>query len=169
MVPSYEAWQLTQLVRLATLEPARCGRAMQTLFHHDPGLFTELVVMALDQDQISRERAAELLGLSIPETEARLEAFRDRDLSPDRVVVADSINGQARLRDSRVYVWEIVREYRKLGSVQRLEDSFPVLTKAEIAAALKYAQAHPEAIETQIRRFEEVASRRQQFERLGSA
>jgi uncharacterized protein (DUF433 family) len=59
-----------------------------------------------------------------------------------------------------VAVWEIVREYRKIGSVERLERSFPSLTRGELAAALKYAEHNPEEIENRILRYEDVRHRR---------
>jgi uncharacterized protein (DUF433 family) len=66
----------------------------------------------------------------------------------------------ARLAEARIPIWEIVREFRKLGSVELLREAFPFLTPSELVAAMRYAEAHPSEIEAQIQQFESLIERR---------
>jgi len=151
-----EPWQLRQLERLAQFDPERVETVLNTVWHSYPGLLNELAILAVDQEALSVERCAELCGVDASEVEARLIAFRRRDSRAD-VVVEGNI---ARLRDGQVAVWEIVREFRKLGSVERLAETFPTLTHGQLAAAIKYAESHPEEVEDQIQRYERVLEKR---------
>jgi uncharacterized protein (DUF433 family) len=154
-----EPWQLAQLQRLSTLDPERVETMLNTLWNSYPGLYEELAVGAVDQDALGVEACAERIHVEADEVERQVVAFRTNAASrPEFMVVHDG--AVARLSEGRVAVWEVVREYRKLGSVERLAASFPSLTQRELAAALKYAEAHPEEIETQISRYEEVLSKR---------
>lgn len=152
-----EPWQLQQLQRLASMDPERVETILNTLWRQYDGLFAELAVLATDQEELSVERCAQLLGVSPEEVERRMLAFRVA-VRNERAVVHDGT--VARLHEGRIPVWEVVREYRKLGSVERLAESFPSLTQGELAAALKYAEANPEEIEGQIARYEEVLVKR---------
>jgi len=155
----FEPWQLRQLHRLAELDPERSETILNTLWNQFPGLFEDVIVMAVDQGEIGIDRAAEVAGVTAAEIEARLQVMRRQESLLDRMVTVDETN-VARLEDGKVAVWEIVRELRKLGSLERLESAFPSLHRTEIAAALKYAQSHPTEIEDQISRYEEAMSRR---------
>jgi uncharacterized protein (DUF433 family) len=152
-----QPWQIKQLQRLASMDPERVETMLNTLCRQYDGLFGELAILATDQEEISVERCAQILGLTQDEVESRLHAFR-MAIRTERAVVHDGT--VARLYEGRVPVWEVVREYRKLGSVERLSESFPSLTQGELAAALKYAEANPQEIEGQIARYEEVLVKR---------
>lgn len=153
-----EPWQFSQLKRLASFDPERAETAMNTIWNAFPGLFEEVCVSAVDQEHLTVARCAELLGLGEEEVMDRLHAFRSRPQTAVAVVRDD--RSVARLAEGHVAVWEIVREYRKLGSVERLVDSFTSLSRGELAAALKYAEQHPREIEEQIARYEEMLAKR---------
>lgn len=154
-----ESWQFTQLKRLSAFDAERVETTMNTLWNAYPGLFQEVCVSAVDQEQLTVARCAELLELSEARVEELLHAFRSRPPQPTAAVVRDE-RSVARLAEGQVAVWEIVREYRKLGNVERLVDSFTSLSRGELAAALKYAEQNPAEIETQIVRYEELLAKR---------
>jgi len=148
-------WQLKQLQRLSSLDPERCETFLNTLYRQVPGLYEDLVIMAVDANELSAEKAAELLQVPSAEIDARLQVFRRLEAVAEQQITRDGESQVARLQSGGVAIWEIVRELRKLGSVERLESSFPSLSRGDIAAALRYAQNHPEEIESQIRRYED--------------
>ncbi len=154
-----EPWQFTQLKRLATFDPERVETTMNTIWNAYPGLFEEVCVSAVDQEQLTVARCAEILGIAESRVEEHLHDFRSRPPQPAAAVVRDE-RAVARLAEGHVAVWEIVREYRKLGSVERLVDSFTSLSRGELAAALKYAEQNPREIEEQIARYEELLAKR---------
>jgi uncharacterized protein (DUF433 family) len=154
-----ESWQFTQLKRLASFDPDRVETTMNTVWNAYPGLFEEVCVSAVDQEQLTVARCAEILSLSEEKVEELLATFRSRPPQPAAAVVRDE-RAVARLAEGHVAVWEIVREYRKLGNVERLVDSFTSLSRGELAAALKYAEQNPGEIESQISRYEELLSKR---------
>lgn len=91
---------------------------------------------------------------------------QDRSLMEDIVadgaesLVTSDETGCARLSGCKIAVWEVVREHRKLGSVDRLCRAFPTLSVEQIDAALDYALSHPGDIEERIVAFEDVLVRR---------
>jgi uncharacterized protein (DUF433 family) len=153
-----EPWQLQQLQRLAALDPERVESMLNTLWNSYPGLYEELAVSAVDQEALAVDACAHRMGVEAEEVRRQVFAFRTTSAHDERMVVHDG--PIARLTEGQVAVWEVVREYRKLGSVERLAASFPSLTHRELAAALKYAEANPEEIESQITRYEEVLGKR---------
>jgi uncharacterized protein (DUF433 family) len=155
-----EPWQLEQLQRLAALQPERCETFLNTVYRQFDGLYEDLAIMAVQAGSLGVDRAAELLALTPSEVEARVQLFVQQEAVARAMVMVDSATNIARLQSGGVAVWEIVRELRKLGSVERLESSFPSLTRAEIAAALRYAQDHPEETEQLIQRYEQSISKR---------
>ena len=154
-----EPWQFTQLKRLATFDPELVEKTMNVVWNSHPGLFEEVCVSAVDQEQLTVARCAEILGVGESRVEELLHAFRSRPPQPARMVVRDE-RAVARLAEGHVAVWEIVREYRKLGSVERLVGSFASLSRGELAAALKYAEQNPAEIEAAIARYEELLAKR---------
>ena len=154
-----EAWQLCQLNRLAGLDPERVETILNTIWKSYTGLYAELAILAVDQEQLSVDECAERLSLSSDDVVQRLIHFR-RAAPLDLAVVPDGA-GQcvARIPDFGIAVWEIVREFRKLGSVERLKDSFPAVPEGQLAAAMRYAQENPEEIDGQIRAYEDMAGK----------
>lgn len=163
MWANIEEWQLCQLVRLAASDPERVEAMLNTLWRSYPGLLGDLAIMAVDKDQISAGDCAEMLGISPEMVEARIKKLR-RQASPIAMAVVqdDSHNHVARLADYGIAVWEVVREYRKLGSVERLIEAFPAVPEGQLAAALRYAQANPAEIETLIENYESMLARRRE-------
>lgn len=150
-----EAWQLSQLNRLVGLDPERLETILNTLWNSYPGLYAELAILAVDQEQLSVDECASRLGITGEEVVERLINFR-RAAPLDMAVVHDACGSKsvARIADYGIAVWEVVREYRKLGSVDRLKDSFPAVPEGQLAAAMRYAQANPDEIDSQIREYE---------------
>ena len=154
-----EPWQFSQLKRLASFDPERIETTLNLVWNAYPGLFEEVCVSAVDQEQLTVARCAEILGADERRVEELLHQFRSRPPQPAAAVVRDE-RAVARLAEGHVAVWEIVREYRKLGSVERLVDSFASLSRGELAAALKYAEQNPAEIEALISRYEELLAKR---------
>lgn len=152
---------MPQLQRLAKLDPERVETILNTLWRQYPSLFAEMAVSAVDQEQLSVDECAQLLDLDAGDVEERLIAYRRAVLPIDCAVVHDdSAKHIARLANGQIPVWEIVREYRKVGSVERLRESFPGVAESELAAALRYAQENRDEIEASINEYEEVLARR---------
>jgi len=154
-----EPWQLSQLNRLAGIDSERVETILNTLWKSYPGLYAELAILAVDMEQLSVDECAQRLGITGDEVLQKLIQFRraaplDLALVPDR-------NGHpvARIADFGIAVWEVVREYRKLGSVERLKESFPAVPEAQLAAAMRYAQENTEEIDGQIRAYEDMAGK----------
>ncbi len=162
MWTTFEPWQLGQLQRLSQSDSERVETVLNTIWNSYPNLLADLAVAAVDQEQLSVESCAKLLKIEPAEVEERLVDFRQKSARFDYewAVVVDHGSTVAKLVDSRVAVWEIVREYRKLGSVERLTEAFPSLPKSELAAALTYAEQNPSEIEDQISKYESILQKR---------
>jgi uncharacterized protein (DUF433 family) len=154
-----ENWQLSQLRRLGGVDPERVETILNTLWNSYPGLYAELAILAVDQEQLSVDECAQRLGIAPDEVLQRLIQFR-RAAPLDLALVPD-IKGQsvARIPDYGIAVWEVVREFRKLGSVERLKESFPAVPEGQLAAAMRYAQENPEEIDGQIQAYEDMAAK----------
>ncbi len=166
MWAKFEPWQLLQLQRLAKLDPERVESLMNTLFHQYPSLFSDLAIAAVDQEQMTVAECADRLGASEMIVEERLVEWRRRMITaPDTaVVVHEGSKSVARLAEGHISVWELVREYRKVGTLEALRSSFPAISEVELASALRYAQEHPEEIEEQIQAYEQMlAMRRSEY------
>ncbi len=162
MWTTFETWQLAQLQRLSQTDTEQVETVMNTVWNSYPGLLSQLAISAVDQEQLSVDACATLLNVDIEEIEAALLEFRQKNARCDYqwAVVVDRDSSIAKLADSRVAVWEIVREYRKLGSVERLVEAFPTLPKSELAAALTYAEQNPGEIEAQIDKYETILQKK---------
>lgn len=160
MWTSIEPWQLTQLQRMASIDPERIEHALNLAWYSDPTLLTDLAISAVDHEELSIDQAACMLGLSAEDIEERLVSFRNRTLRTDVVVVMDESQHVARLIKGRIAVWEIVRLFRKYGDLEGVNRACPSASPAEIAAALEYASQHGEEIEAQIRRYEDALHKR---------
>jgi uncharacterized protein (DUF433 family) len=123
-----------------------------------PEIFQQVTVAAIDEGQITTERGAQILGLSAEEMEAALTAFRQQELKRSYVVVTDGC--EANLADGGLPVAEIVRVYRKVGSIEKLREAFVSVSPQSLQSALAYAEAHPEEIDVQISRYEALLGRR---------
>lgn len=158
MWTTFEPWQLAQLKRLAETDPERVETILNTIWNSYPGLLPDLAIAAVDQEQLSVDSCAHLTGVESAKVEELLVEFRQKNtrFDYDWAVVVDNKSCVAKLVESQVAVWEIVREYRKLGSVERLTEAFPSLPKSELAAALVYADQNPREIEQQISKYEEI-------------
>ena len=148
---------MPQLQRLAKLDPERVESLLNTLWIQYPGLFEELAIAAVDQEMLSVDECSGLLSIPAWGVDEKLIQYR-RCMGPveSAVVHDDSHKHVARLANGQVAVWEVVREYRKMGSVERLRESFPGVSEGELAAALRYAQEHSDEIEALSREYADV-------------
>jgi uncharacterized protein (DUF433 family) len=135
---------------------------LNTLWNSYPGLLDELAIAAVDQEQLSVDDCAKLLGKDVQAVEQRLVEFRQGHSAvvSELAVVIGENSSIAKLADSHVAVWEVIREYRKLGSVERLTEAFPSLPKSDLAAALVYADQNPAEIEEQMSKYEEILQKK---------
>ncbi len=153
-------WPLEQLQRMAKHDPTRVEGILSCLMQDHPDLLVDLVIGAVDQEMLTIQQASEWTGLEHYEVERRLYDFRRAYAYSEVAIEREPRAGVARLAGMNVTVWEIVREYRKLGSVEALSQSFPDLTRKDLAVALRFAEAHPGEIQQQIEQYEAVVNRR---------
>jgi uncharacterized protein (DUF433 family) len=73
--------------------------------------------------------------------------------------VKKDVGGVARLVSSPVAIWEVVREYRRLGAVDQVLEYMPMLSELDVRAALSYAGRNPDEIGRDIKRYEEHLER----------
>jgi uncharacterized protein (DUF433 family) len=156
----FEPWQLTQLQRLASVDAERVESILNTVWQQYPGLMGDLAIAAVDQEHLSVDRCAELLDETPERVEERLIKFRQRHVRAEKAVIVDEGHVVAKLAEGGIAVWEIVRAYRRLGSVERLVEAFPALSTTELAAALTYAEKNPAEIEQQISKYEAAVQKR---------
>lgn len=156
----FEPWQVAQLQRLANIDLERAESVLNTVWSQYPGLYEQLALSALDQKQLSVEQCAKLIGVDEAACVERLQSLRSTLENRESAGVVIEPGQAAKVAAGSVAVWEIVREYRKIGSVERLVESFPSLSTAELVAGLNYARQHPEEIEEMIAKYEEALERR---------
>lgn len=154
------AWALCQMERMSRYDSERIHAILSSLFERDNDLLIDLVIGAVDQEMLSIHEASRITELEHYEIERRLFEFRNAVAFGEVNIVRESKAGIAKIAERNIAVWEIVREFRKVGSVDRLRGSFPDLTKKELAVALRYAEAHSTEIEQQIDQYEAVIERR---------
>lgn len=86
------------------------------------------------------------------------------DARQKRLELGDSIiqtgSQLAKLAESQVAVWDVFREYRKHHSVEKLKESHPSLNVSKIQATLIYWEGNVEAVENQIRSYEDITGKR---------
>lgn len=155
-----EGWQSSQLERLAQMDPERAEAVLNTLWAVCPGLLEDMAISAVDQEALPVDECARLIGVEPQEVERRLIDFRKHTLNLERAVVSGGCTNGAKLAGGQVAVWEIIREFRKLGSVARLRECFPSLSEGELASAFLYAEGHKGEIEEKIGAYENMLARR---------
>lgn len=132
MTREYADWQVMELARLGQTDRKRAERALNALWAAMPGLFEELARSA-----------------GVPCEEEGL-------FSPPFALVETSAGAVARLAESRVAVWEVVRVHRRCGSLEELCAAFPSVERGELEAALIYGEAHEAEIDALIARYESM-------------
>ena len=156
----FEPWQIAQLQRLANIDLERAESVLNTVWSQYPGLYEQMALFALDQKQLEVEQCAKLLSVDEAECVERLQRLRATLENREATGVVVEPGQAAKVAAGSAAVWEIVREYRKIGSVERLVESFPSLSTAELVAALNYARQHPDEIEEMITKYEQALERR---------
>jgi hypothetical protein len=153
-----EPWQIAQLGRLSTIDPDRIESALNALWKDRPELLEQVVIAGVANGDVSSLCAARQLDLDESEVEKKAAEFNRRSLKRCCLVICES--GVAKLADGGIPVWEVVRVYRKLCSMERLQQAFSGVSADTLASALDYAQMNPEEINHQIERYEEMVERR---------
>ena len=64
---------------------------------------------------------------------------------------ANRCGGEACVRDTRITVWGLVAQRRKVAADAEILQAMPVLTRADLDAAWEYASTHSDEIERAIR------------------
>lgn len=160
MRADFQSWQAEQLMLLAKRCPERFAVVWATLCREFPLLPEELALAAVEQGEVSCAECAEYLGVDETEVRRKIERYRATSANFESAVVVDEGTQIARIDDEQVAVWEIVREYRKLGSVERVLEAFHGLSPADLTAALRYAEAHVEEIDRLIELYEDHLRRK---------
>ncbi|MHB8637033.1 MAG: DUF433 domain-containing protein [Fimbriimonadaceae bacterium] len=144
MTHPYAEWQLTELARLGKSDRARAERVLNALWAAMPGLFEEFAQAAgvtVDVDQPA----------NVPS-------------EPAFALVETSESSVARLAESRIAVWEVVRAHRQSGSMDALGSAFASVDREALEAALDYGLLHREEIDLLIERYESmIENRRAQY------
>ena len=152
-----QQWTLRQLERLEARAPGSTAEALRELLANHPDLREAVVVGAAEEDQITLAEGAERLGLPVDDITRRVVEHRRANgtsVDPD-----GGPNGP-RLRGSHVAVWEIVREFRRHGTLDGLSRDFPAIPHKELEAALEYAETNSEEIDSFIHRYESLFAHR---------
>lgn len=154
--PQMEHWLLPQLRRLSRIKPASFEQIVAHVKEFHPDVYEELCLMAVEHGELAQSDCAVCLATDVSHLAVRLEIYRsDTGNDENAILIEIDENGTACLVDSGIFVWEIVREHRKRGSLESLKDSYSSLTEAELRAALRYADRHPDEIQRKIRAYEE--------------
>lgn len=156
-----EHWLLPQLRRLSKIKPGAFDEVVTHLREFHPGLYEELCLMAVEHGDLEASECAVCLATDVSSLAVRLEIYRsDAGNDENAIMIESDENGVASLVGSRIFVWEIVREYRRLGSLTALKEAYAALTEGELRAALRYAERHETEIENKIRAYEDRFARR---------
>lgn len=155
-VSTLEPRLLPQLERFARSRPERLAQLLARLREDAPEIFEELVLTGLEHGDISPEEGALILNLSPEDLADRQERYRAAISEGEEasLIVRDRA-GIARVAGSIIAVWELVRAFRKAGTVAALHKLFPSLTETELRAALAYAGRHPEEVQARILAYEQ--------------
>ncbi len=157
-----DAWLADQLKRMAKTQPERFEGFVRLFKQALPAEYEELALMALDEGGITCAECAATLHIGEPEVDVRLEGFRNSsDDLPDGLIVKDD-HGVARIVDTHVAVWEIVRVFRRVGSVTELKEAYSSLSERELRAALAYAGNNPDEISVGIAQYEAIVQRKRE-------
>lgn len=145
-------WLPHALLRLSSLEPDRYELFIAELKGALPATYDMLVGIAHEAGRVDPELAERMKVATL-------------NLEAEELVVKDE-KGIARIVDSHVAVWEIVRAFRKLGSVSALKDSYGGLSERELRTALAYYGQNPDEISGQIAKYEETRKAREAYPQL---
>lgn len=140
---------------MARQQPDRLKALLAPMKTQMPGLYEELLLSAVEHGDLDQDSAAEALGVTLEGLHDRLELYRLRVSVADvDGIVSLDVQGVARLRGTIIPVWEIVRAFRKVGSVTELALLFPSIPESSLRAALQYCGRHPDEIAAQIQNYE---------------
>lgn len=159
MSQTIDLWLVDQLRRMAKTQPERFEGFVRSLQQALPAEFEELALMAVDEGSLQASDCAVVLMVDSEELNVRLEGYRNNtDDLPDGLIEIDG-NRVARIVDTQVAVWEVVRVFRRVGSVAELKQAYNSLSERELRAALAYAGNNPDEIAASIEQYEAVVNR----------
>jgi uncharacterized protein (DUF433 family) len=134
MTHPYSDWQMAELVRLAHANPERLEGILNSLWAANPGLYEEL--------------------------SAHANSATEPTERPTYALVETGGASCARLSESRIAVWEIIRAYRRAGSIEGLHEEFPQVELGELKAALEYGVENQVEVDLLIARYESMLEQR---------
>lgn len=147
----FQLWQTDQLGKIGAKNPERMSELLEPVWQRYPALMEELAIRAVNEGQITKSKASELLSLSIEAIEEKLDHFQH---SGDHRI--DFENGVAKLVSCKIAVWEVAREFSKQGSIEALQKSYPAIPVSDLKAALRYAEGNEKEIAEAIARYERL-------------
>jgi uncharacterized protein (DUF433 family) len=142
---------------MSKIRPEALDRILALALEEEPDLERDLALLAAYHGDLSIDECAEVLGCPCQDVLAGVETLSATSEEAD--IVKHDAKGVARVGAPKVAVWEITREFRKVGSVSELHTRFPRLSESEIRAALSYCGRNPDEIAAQISAYEEIAAR----------
>lgn len=142
---------------MSRLRPEALDRLLASALKDEPELERDLALLAVYHGDLAESECAEILGCPCTEIQSGVEHLQASSDESD--FISHDAKGIARVGDSHVAVWEIVREFRKVGSVSELNSRFPRLRESEVRAALNYCGRNPDEVAAQISAYEEIAAR----------
>ncbi|QEH39280.1 hypothetical protein OJF2_78950 (plasmid) [Aquisphaera giovannonii] len=120
--------------------------------HTDEQIAQRLAISVFQVGQVvTAYLAGGLVAVGLTRTRLSGQKARRRSRLPG-LVKTPGVCGSARIKDTRIPVWQLVEE-RKLGaSAAQLLNDYRTLKARDLAAAWEYAEEHPEEIDEDIRR-----------------
>jgi uncharacterized protein (DUF433 family) len=154
-------WQLDQLKVLSTTKPGTIQKALDALWIAMPSLQKEVILTALAEGRINATYAARELNLSEDVVIEQAAEFGSEGTGRPILSLIECEAGKAaKLPESGLAVWEVIRKFRQLGTIQAVLESFPSLSEAEMQSALGYATMNSEEIDKNIRDYDDLQSRK---------
>jgi len=139
MTHQYAEWQVAELAKLGQSDRERAERVLNALWSAVPGLFQDLARSAGIHAELAETPGTTVPGLALVETQE---------------------SSVARLTESRIAVWEIVRVHRRTGSIEGLIAAFPSVERDELEAAIDYGIQNQSEIDLLIERYESMIEHR---------
>lgn len=144
-----------QIRAWADQDPSRVAAVLDLLRDHRPDLWRDLVLSAVATERLGLDEGARALDLDHDGlTDRLIEWRRDQAIFDSSVVCGLGLGHAARLAESAVPIWEIVREFRRHQSFDQTVARIPHLRRLDVLTALDYARCHPQEIETCVAAYE---------------
>lgn len=162
MSQTVDMWLVDQLRRMAKSQPERFEGFVRSVKTALPAEFEGLALMAVDEGSLTTCDCAAVLMLGEAEVDVRLEGYRNNSDDLLEGVIEVDLQGTARIADTQVAVWEVVRVFRRVASVAELKLAYNSLSERELRAALAYAGNNPDEIALSIEQYEAMVNRKRE-------